>query len=263
MPTSWIIVDNGSDDETIAVAEGLARSHPWVRVISVPGETRPVPGAPIVRAFHAGLVELQPCPEIVVKLDADTSMDDQHFEHLSAAFVHDSSLGIASGTCLELDEDGIWRGIPVTGGHVRGAVRAYRRECLVQVLPLEERVGWDGIDELKASVLGWKTLMFADLAFYHHRALGSRDAGRGARWRAQGNAAHFMGYRFGYLVLRSLHHARRDPHALSMISSYLAASLRREERYGDPAVLAYLRKRQSVRFLRDRAREALGRANSG
>ena len=152
--------------------------------------------------------------------------------------------------------------VPVTRGHVRGAARAYRRECLDQVLPLEERVGWDGIDELKAAVLGWTTRTLPGLSFYHHRRLGARDGAPGARWRAQGQASYYMGYRFLYLALRSLHHARRDPSAVAMISSYLSAALRREPRYGDPAVRAYLRRRQSLRFLGVRALEALGRTSS-
>ena len=57
-------------------------------------------------------------------------MDPDHFERLTSAFVEDLSLGIASGTCLELDDDGAWQPYPVALGHVRGAVRAYRRECL-------------------------------------------------------------------------------------------------------------------------------------
>ena len=261
-PTRWVIVDNGSDDETSDVAHAFEVSHPWVSVISIPGEEQPLPGAPIVRAFHAGLRELETLPDIIVKLDADTSMTADHFDRLAMAFEAEPSLGIASGTCLESDADGEWRAIPVTNGHVRGAARAYRRDCLRQVLPLEERVGWDGIDELKASVLGWKTRMLPDLTFYHHRPLGARDGGRAGRWRAQGSASYYMGYRISYLVLRSLHHARRDPAAVAMIASYLAAALRREPRYGDPAVREYLRRQQSLRVLGSRALEALGRTSS-
>ena len=156
-PTRWVIVDNGSEDDTLEVAHALEAARDWVTVISVRGEKRAVPGAPVVRAFHAGLSELPEMPDIVVKLDADTSMDQDHFERLTAAFAEDPFLGIASGVCLELDEEGSWRGVPVALGHVRGAVRAYRRECLSDVLPLEERVGWDGIDGWKAAVRGWTT----------------------------------------------------------------------------------------------------------
>ena len=45
----------------------------------------------------------------------------------------------------------------MTGSTVWGATRAYRWECLQRVLPLEERLGWDGIDEFKANALGWRT----------------------------------------------------------------------------------------------------------
>src|SRR5262249_35072763 len=91
---------------------------------------------PIVRAFHAGLNALEVRADVIVKLDADTSMEHDHFERLTTAFTEDTDLGIASGTCLELSGEG-WKAIPVTAGHVRGAVRAYRRACLDAVLPLE------------------------------------------------------------------------------------------------------------------------------
>jgi biofilm PGA synthesis N-glycosyltransferase PgaC len=248
-PMQWVIVDNGSEDRTLAFANELADSHPWVTAISVPGAERPIPGAPIVRAFHAGLEELREVPDVIVKLDADTSMDPDYFERLTEAFAQSPRLGIASGTCLEMGDDGEWHAITVTSGHVRGAARAYRRECLEHVLPLEERVGWDGIDELKAAVLGWATEMLPNLSFYHHRRLGSRDGTRAARWQAQGSAAWYMGYRFSYLVLRSLHRARRDPAALAMVGSYLRAAARREARYSDGEVRSYLRRKQSMRSL--------------
>jgi glycosyltransferase involved in cell wall biosynthesis len=249
LPLAWAIVDNGSTDTTVDVATEFARTRPWVRVTSIPPEEGPPrPGAPIVRAFHAGLRELNADPSVIVKLDADISVDPGHFQHLLNAFAEEPRLGIASGTCLE-KRNGNWEPVRVARGHVRGAVRAYRRECLREVLPLEERVGWDGIDELKASVLGWATRMLPDLAFYHHRPLGSRDGAPSARWRSQGEAAYYMGYRFPYLLLRSLHHARRHRAALSMISSYLAAAFRREPRYDDADVRDYLRRKQRLRVL--------------
>src|SRR5262249_8904854 len=106
------------------------------------------PGAPIVRAFHAGLERLPtPTPAVVVKLDADVSFAEGYFETLVREFERDSSLGIASGDCLE-ERDGQWRTMHVTEGHARGATRAYRWKCLCELLPLPERMGWDSIDEL-------------------------------------------------------------------------------------------------------------------
>jgi glycosyltransferase involved in cell wall biosynthesis len=258
LPLAWIIVDNGSTDATFEVATALALTRPWIRVISLPAEPgRPKPGAPIVRAFHAGLKELEANPSIIVKLDADTSMEPDHFERLLAAFAAEPRLGIASGTCLE-QRDGSWEPVAVALGHVRGAVRAYRRECLQEVLPLEERVGWDGIDGFKATVRGWTTRMLPELSFYHHRPVGIRDGAPAARWQAQGEAAYYMGYRFSYLLLRSLYRARRQPWALAMSTSYLAAAIRREPRCRDADVRNYVRRKQRLRTV---ALERAGRRN--
>jgi len=127
-------------------------------------------------------------------------------------------------------------------------------------LPLAERVGWDGVDELKANMLGWRTGVIEGLPFFHHRGVGARDGARSSRWKAQGRGAHFMGYRFWYLVLRSLHRARSDPAALWMISGYLNAALRRESKYQDASVRAHLRRQQALRRLPVWARDALRRA---
>jgi glycosyltransferase involved in cell wall biosynthesis len=257
-PSAWLIVDNGSTDGTIELADELAREHAWVRVLNAEPADRAQPGAPIVRAFNAGLEQLAELPDVVVKLDADVSMEDDYFERVLGAFATDPLLGIAGGACLEF-RDGDWIETFVTGDHVRGASRCYRRDCLKAVSPLEERVGWDGVDELKAAVLGWHTKLLRDVPFRHHRRVGERDGGSTARWKRQGEGSHFMGYRFSYLLLRSLHHARRDPAALAMVLGYVSAAARREPRYADAAVVGHLRDQQRLTRLSARRREATGR----
>ena len=257
-PAAWVVVDNGSGADTHIVLEQLATELPWFLWVDSPPTARPLPGGPIVRAFHRGLEEIAADVDVVVKLDADVSFAPDHFERLLEAFKGDPGLGIAGSTCLEL-ENGHWRPIHVTGDHVRGAVRAYRRACLDAVVPLPECVGWDGVDELKAQVLGWSTGLVPGLSFRHHRKLGARDAGKYARWVAQGRGAHFMGYRPLYLLLRVLHHMRRDRGALGMLWGYAEATARREPVYEDTLVREHLRSQQSLRRLHVRAREALGR----
>lgn len=258
LPRVWIIVDNASTDDTVAVAAELAHGRAWVRVATAPGERRATRGAPIVRSFHAGLALIDEPPEIVVKLDADVSMEPDYFERLLKEFQADESLGIASGQCYEL-EDGAWHPTHVTGGHVRGAARAYRWSCLCQLLPLEEQTGWDTIDELQANVRGWTTRVVTDLRLNHHRAVGERDGKRARRWLVQGAGAYYLGYRPSYLVLRSLHRARRDPAALAMILGFIRAAASREPRHPDHVARAYLRAQQRLTKLPLRLREASGR----
>jgi poly-beta-1,6-N-acetyl-D-glucosamine synthase len=258
LPGAWVIVDNGSNDGTADLANRLALESEWIHAVTAEPDDRPRPGAPIVRAFNVGLAQLKTVPDVVVKLDADVSMENDYFERILDAFDADPKLGIAGGACLE-HRDGCWTETFVTGNHVRGASRCYRWECLMGVSPLEERVGWDGVDELKAGVLGWRTRLLRNVPFRHHRRVGERDGGSTSRWRRQGEGSYFMGYRFSYLLLRTLHHARNHPAALAMIFGYVAAAARREPRCDDEAVRRYLREQQRLRRVPLRLAEAVGR----
>ena len=258
LPSKWILVDNGSSDNTPQLAADLAARYSWVEVVHVPNQATQ-PGAPVVRAFNAGLDALETPVDIVVKLDADVCVRRRLLRGRAPAFSDEPALGIASGECFELD-DGEWRPVFVTGDHVRGATRAYRSACLDEIGRLPEKMGWDGVDELKAAVLGWRTRSLPDQPFFHHRAVGERDGARAARWLAEGRCAHYMSYRVSYLVARTLGRAIRDRDlaVFAMPWAFLLSAIRHEERYDDERVRRYLRSQQSLKHLPARLLESFG-----
>ena len=231
-PTAWVIVDDGSTDDTLSLVTSLAEEHPWIRVVSAGGSSLER-GGPIVRAFNAGLAELEPLPDIVVKLDADITLDPDHFERLLEGFEGNARLGVASGTCYEVQDGGNWQQRHVTGPGVWAAARGYRRECLSDILPLEERMGWDTLDLVKANVMGWETEIFFDLGFRHHRPEGKRDGHSLRTWTIQGEASHYMGYRVSYLLARTLFQTLRNPAAVGLLAGYARARVRRLPRCPD------------------------------
>jgi glycosyltransferase involved in cell wall biosynthesis len=266
LPYAWIVVDDDSKDETVAVAQGFAeRGNGWIRVIRSPGaeqKTGPLAAGRQagrdVLAFNAGIAALDGLPDLLVKLDADVSFDPDYFERLASRFAADPRLGIAGGMCLEQDHIGRWVPQYVTGDHVRGATRVYRTRCFQEVSPLPVRLGWDGIDELTAQVKGWRTRTFGDITFRHHRPVGQRD-GSWSSWSSRGDTAHYMRYRPSYLVVRSVYRSIRDVHALAMIWGYAGAALRRRPRHENDDVAAHLRRQQALRRLPGTFREAAGR----
>jgi glycosyltransferase involved in cell wall biosynthesis len=265
-PQEWVIVDDGSVDDTAAVARALADRQSYVTVLGSPGATSlegPLAagrraGRDIV-AFTHGLSRLARRPDLVVKLDADVSFAPDFFERMLREFETDPRLGIAGGTCYER-ENGRWRPYRVTGGHVRGATRTYRWACLEDVSPIEERIGWEAVEEARAALSGWKTRSLPELPFLHHRALGARDGARRA-WVAQGHLAHYLGYRPSFMLLKIAFRLAREPAAAAMLWGYLEAVARGEPRHPDAAVRSFWRREQSLRRVPGRIREALGLAD--
>src|SRR3954453_4693811 len=79
-PAAWRIVDNGSSDGTAEIAGRFAAEHDWARLLRIPGGTSAERGAPIVRALHAGIDDLEQRYDVVVNVDADISMPPDYFE---------------------------------------------------------------------------------------------------------------------------------------------------------------------------------------
>jgi poly-beta-1,6-N-acetyl-D-glucosamine synthase len=264
LPEAWVVVDTGSSDETPATVATLQATYPWIvaETSLVSGEA--MRGGPVVQAFHAGLRVLPDPWDVVAKVDADTTVEPDYFDRLIGEFERDDRLGIAGGIAYELEPDGIWRQRHSGGTGVWGASRAYRRECLEEILPLEERMGWDTLDLASASVRGWGVRVLPDLPFRHHRKEGSRESSRFKHWVGHGNAAHYMGYRPSYLAIRTVYRMFGEPSAIGIGVGYVFSALRREPRCQDRQVTEYLRAEQSLRRLplrmrqARRAREALG-----
>jgi biofilm PGA synthesis N-glycosyltransferase PgaC len=245
-PERWVIVENGSSDETRDIARRLADRHPWITLVVSPPSERYDRTSPYMRAFHRGVEELAGAGGVVVKLDADVSFEPDFFAGLLAAFAERPELGIVSGTLLE-EHGGGWRESILLGDHCWGPTRAYRRACLEAVLPLDDSTGYASIDETKAHLAGFATGVLRQLPFKHHRPEGSGEGSRFRSWKGDGAAAHYTGYRFSYLLVRALYRMRRDPTAAGLLAGYLGAAARRRPRYADKAVIRALRDEQRVR----------------
>lgn len=258
-PVIWLILENGSSDATASVAATLAQEYPFAQLLQISApEGPPVRGGPIVKAIHAGLDTLPDDLSVVMKVDADITLPKDYAERLYAELEQDPELGIVSGSCFE-DRAGSWVQQHMTGDMAWCAARAWRRECLTDVLPFTERFGWDTVDIAKARLNGWRTRTLTDLPFQHHRKEGERDGIGAASWVNQGRGSHFLGYRPTYVVGRALGRMRDDPKAIMMVWGYLSQIIKRGPQLPNKDVRELIREDQRWRHLKARVAESSGR----
>ena len=250
-PVEWVVVDDGSGDATPEIVRELAAAHGWIHLVQREAADRDEHVADGRRrardldGFLLAAVPLRERVDVIVKVDADVDFEPDFFAELVGRFAADERLGIASGTCYER-EDGEWMRRTKAASTVWGATRAYRSECLADVMGLEPCMGWDGLDEISAQLRGYRTQTFDDLAFRHHRPEGGRELSSLHQGEALGRAAWYMGYRPSYLTLRALYRASREPAAIGMLWGYFGAARQRAPRCPDPRLVREVRSRQRL-----------------
>jgi len=267
-PDTWVVSDDGSTDGTLELIERLAEEIPFMlaRRTRAPEQTpsgmdRLAQGA-APRNFNAGLrsADWRSFTHIG-KHDGDLELPPHYCEQLLQEFESDPALGIAGGLRVEL-ERGRWRleRIPLDH-HVYGAFKCYSRECFEAIGGVQERLGWDTIDETYARMHGFRTRSFGHLVCIHHRPWGSADGTLRGRAR-YGEAAYVLHYSLPWVTLRSLKMATARPRVVSgavFLYGYLRAKVRRREQVEDDEFRAFIRRETRARL---RAAVAPRRARS-
>jgi hypothetical protein len=256
-PDLWLVIDDGSDDATPQLLRELADEIPFMRVMATPSRhTEQGPDrlalAAEARAFNWALATLADDGYTHIgKLDGDIELPPEYFECLLARFDADPQLGIAGGILLEPGKSG-WRNLPVPDYHVRGALKLYTRACFAAIGGVEERLGWDTIDETYARMRGFVTRSFPELVALHHRPIGTADGALRGRAR-HGECAYILHYGLLWVLLRSLKVARSWPAGLSggaFVYGYLRAALRAQPRVDDDEFRRFVRRELRGRMLR-------------
>ena len=97
-PALWVVIDDGSTDETPAILDEYARKLPYLRVVRRADRGRRNVGPGVIEAFYAGLATVDlDAFDYLCKLDLDLDLPPRYFELLIARMEADPRLGTTSG----------------------------------------------------------------------------------------------------------------------------------------------------------------------
>ena len=252
-PAEWIIVNDGSNDQTGSIADSYASKYPWIHVIHVKDRGHRSPGTGVIQAFYEGYRIIgQTDWEFLIKLDADLELSPKYFESCFRHFRDESSLGIAGGTIRSRHNGSGKCFIEKTPRfHVRGATKIYRRQCWNEIGGLLYSPGWDTWDEVKANYCGWKTRTFDDVPLTQLRGTGEVE-GHWQDFVKNGKANYVCGYHPLFMLAkfskRFLHNRTRKS-SVALIYGYLSSAVKAVEQVQERDIIKYLRREQLKRLL--------------
>ncbi len=256
-PGLWVIVDDGSHDETPNILAQYARNISWIQVVRRPDRGARKVGGGVIEAFQEGLarVDLNQF-DYLCKLDVDLELPATYFAQLIDRMEADRTIGTCSGKAYypaagntRESFDGPLIAECIGDDVSVGAAKFYRVECFRQIGGFVPTVMWDGIDCHRCRMLGWRALSWDDpgLRFLHLRPMGSSERGVLTGRARHGSGQYRMGTAWWYLLASALFRMRHRPcvlGGLAMIYGYLRSACRGEKRYDDPAFRTFLRRYQ-------------------
>ncbi|WP_111309287.1 glycosyltransferase family 2 protein [Confluentibacter sediminis] len=195
-PKRIVVVNDNSTDDTQNIVEAYKTKYSWVELINSKSSNEHLPGSKIINAFYKGYDVLDSNYDVICKFDADLIFPNNYLEQLSVHFNKNKKLGMAAGFCY-IEKNGEWILENLTNkDHIRGALKAYKKDCFLQIGKLKPSMGWDTVDELLAKYYGWELLTDESLHIKHLKPTGI-SYNKASKY-LQGEAMYKM--RYGFII---------------------------------------------------------------
>ena len=261
-PAKWVIVDDGSTDDTPKILAQYAAKHPWIEIVTRADRGARAVGPGVIEAFYEGLARLDlDRYDYVCKYDADLQMPPRYFERAMERMEADPFLGNLSGKMQERQPDGSLVTFFMGDENAIGAIKLYRVACFRQIGGFVRALAWDGIDGHLCRMHGWVAASVDDpeMRFVHLRPMGSSEkdiiTGR-QRW---GRGKYFMGSAWYYVLAASVFRMKDRPFVKGgahIFWGYLKTARAGGQRYDNPKYLAYVRKFELMQLVVGKGRAA-------
>ena len=202
LPAKIVVVNDNSTDKTEDIVNSFVSKYPFISLVNKTSDAIHLPGSKVIQAFQKGLETLDENYDFIVKAEADLIFPNKYFETIIKHFQSDERIGMAGGFCY-IEKNGEWVLENLTDkDHIRGALKAYRKETFKQIGGLKPEMGWDTVDELLCKFYNWKVVTDESLHVKHLKPTGA-NYNKTARYK-QGEAFYSLGYGFWITTIASL-----------------------------------------------------------
>jgi glycosyltransferase involved in cell wall biosynthesis len=200
-PAKWIIVNDGSIDETGHIIDTYSARYGWIIPVHRKNRGFRSAGGGVIEAFYDGYRNIGVDDwDYIVKLDGDLQFEADYFERCFNKFEENKKLGIGGGDIYnKVKNREVREKNPIF--HVRGATKIYTKECWERIGCLIKAPGWDTLDEVKANQQGFSTKTFTDIKIVQLKSTGSAY-GPWKDWVKNGRANYVSCYHPVFILIK-------------------------------------------------------------
>lgn len=238
---SCIIVNDGSTDKTLSIAQETIQGDAKFRIINLP-QSQHQPGAKVVRTFNAGLQEVKLKDfDIVCKFDADIIFPNNYLESIVKTYQNHPKAGMVSGLVYIQNKEGRWIFENLSSkNHVRGPIKSYRVKCFQDMNGLRPLLGWDNIDVMLAKMHQWEVVTLKDIWVKHLRPTAYKYKSQKAE--KLGQYFYNIGLNFPLAFISSLKSSLKNKSITELWITLRSFLSQKHERALSPKEISYIRK---------------------
>jgi len=264
-PALWVIVDDGSTDQTPAILAEYAQRFGYIRIVRRINSGQRRLGAGVMEAFYAGYETIKAGDfDYLCKLDLDLDLPRDYFERVMQRMEAEPRLGTLSGKPYFRKGESASQAssqfpiITRRNGFISemcgdensvGMIKFYRAPSFEQIGGFVRALMWDGIDGHRCRMNGWIAASVNDpeLRFEHLRPMGTSHKSWWEGRRRHGAGQYFMGTTPAYMIASAVYRMTRPPVILggvAMLWGYFASWFKNADRYDDDDFRHFLRRYQ-------------------
>lgn len=246
-PSLWVILNDGSTDNTCIILNKLEKEYNWIKIIHEKESVRDLGlhySDIVNKAIRCAFTTCEKRNirfEYVGLIDADMILDKDFFEKIIDRFEKNPNLGVCSGTVAYIynGQKTLEKG---REKHPIGGLRVWRKKCL-------ENTGWfptsysaDSVSNVLAILKGWDTRKYEDVIGIQTRRTSSAEG----MWKGlitRGKSDFYRDYHPVYVILKFLKYSVKPPFytGIAYLWGYIIGITLIKNKINIPEVRAYYR----------------------